>query len=393
MVLRDSSPLRIAFGNLCTKSWIAGCHYLKNLFIALKTQPNAPELILYGRSADGTDAMLAEYLSETLDPPVARFRGRQLIGRLERRFGVPLGAGRDHAALLRDQGIDAIFAGDLLGSAFDLPHVAWLPDFQHVHLPHMFSQQEREGRDRIYRRTVRWSNRIILSSHSALEDLEKFAPEDAPTGRVVNFTAQVSPTLYDHDPAWVRELHHLPDRFFYLPNQFWKHKNHETVVEALGLLKAKGTPVTVVCSGNTNDSRNPDYFSALKSRIQSLGIEDQFIILGMIPHDHIFPLIRQSLAVLQPSLFEAWSTSVEETKSIGKHIIVSDLPVHREQNPPQARYFVPRDPQALADALIEVDAKVHPGPDLELEQSAREDLPRRTSAFGEAFMRVIAEIL
>ncbi|MBL8132606.1 MAG: glycosyltransferase family 4 protein [Anaerolineae bacterium] len=392
MVSRASRPARVAFGNLCTQEWIAGCHYLKNLFVALKSIEEPPELILYGQAADTSDAMLAPYLDERLSPP-PRFRGAGSIERLERRLGLSLGVTRAEASFLRDHHVDAFFTAGLIGPSFELPRLAWLPDFQHMHLPEMFSPRERQGRDRSYRRAAQWSDRVILSSRSALEDLRRFAPVYAEKGRVVNFTAQISPSVYDTEPALVRDFHRLPERFFYLPNQFWKHKNHQTVVEALGLLKARGVNVTVVCSGSTRDQRNPEYFPALQARIQALGIEDRFIILGMIPHDHIFPLVRQSLAVLQPSLFEGWSTSVEETKSVGKRIILSDLPVHREQNPPQARFFSPRDPQALADCLAGAADQATPGPDLQMERLAREDLPRRTRAFGESFMSVIHEIV
>ena len=63
----------------------------------------------------------------------------------------------------------------------------------------------------------------------------------------------------------------------------------------------------------------------------------------MLPRAHVFRLMRQSLAVLQPSLFEGWSTSVEEAKSVGKRMILLDIPVHREQDPPRALFFDPRD--------------------------------------------------
>ena len=327
--------------------------------------------------------------------PVRRFKPTQLAFRAERRLGIPLGMSRYEATFLRKHAVDLIFTLYDLGPWFNLPLLAWLPDFQHVHLPEMFSAAEFKVRDRAYQRTAQWSSRVILGSKSGLEDFQRFAPEFAAKGRVIHFTAQVSASVYDSDPSWVCEQYDLPERFVYLPNQFWRHKNHQLVVEALGLLKAqaKATGVTIVCSGSTSDFRNPDYFPELQARIEQLGIQDKFLILGMIPHDHIFQLMRQSLAVLQPSLFEGWSTSVEETKSIGKRIVLSDLAVHREQDPPAALFFDPHDPQALADGLVKTFEEASPGPDLALELHAREQLPHRTKTFGEAFMQVAREIV
>jgi hypothetical protein len=51
-----------------------------------------------------------------------------------------------------------------------------------------------------------------------------------------------------------------------------------------------------------------------------------FIAPGVVPHAHVLQLMRQSLAVLQPSLFEGWSMSVEEAKSIGKRGLFRTYP-------------------------------------------------------------------
>jgi glycosyltransferase involved in cell wall biosynthesis len=185
----------------------------------------------------------------------------------------------------------------------------------------------------------------------------------------------------------------LPRRFVYLPNQFWAHKNHKVVVQALALAKAQGSQVTVVCTGSAWDHRNPWYFSELLATISELGLRDNLILLGFIPHAHLFQLMRQSLAVLQPSLFEGWSTTVEEAKSVGKSVILSDIPVHREQNPPQVTFFDPRDPKVLADCLVKVFDQKRPGPDHELEASARASWPLRAMDFGRAFVEIVQDVV
>jgi hypothetical protein len=101
--------------------------------------------------------------------------------------------------------------------------------------------------------------------------------------------------------------------------------------------------------------------------------------------------MRQSLAVIQPSLFEGWSTVVEEVKSLGKTILLSDLPVHREQNPPSAEYFNPMDAVSLAEKMIFLYATRAPGPELELEQSARQNFTSRLRHFGETFLEIVVE--
>ncbi len=38
-----------------------------------------------------------------------------------------------------------------------------------------------------------------------------------------------------------------------------------------------------------------------------------------------------STALINPSQFEGWSTTVEEAKSLGVKMLLSDLEVHKEQ--------------------------------------------------------------
>src|SRR5688572_28148468 len=48
------------------------------------------------------------------------------------------------------------------------------------------------------------------------------------------------------EPKRVRAMHGLPERYLFYPAQFWPHKNHKRIVEALALLRDRGTRVDVV---------------------------------------------------------------------------------------------------------------------------------------------------
>lgn len=57
---------------------------------------------------------------------------------------------------------------------------------------------------------------------------------------------------------------------------------------------------------------------------------------------------------MNPSLFEGWSTVVEEAKYRGKRIILSDIDVYIEQVSAYGYYFSPHDADALAKLMIHV---------------------------------------
>jgi glycosyltransferase involved in cell wall biosynthesis len=349
-------------------------------------QAMAPE------SYAGLQPWVDQVLREPTSPPSPGFWARQSI-RIQKKLGIWREPEPLLSEYLRAQQVDIVFANKSFGVQFTPPLLSWIPDFQHVHYPDMFTEDECRLRDASFSAMVRDAARVVVSSEDVRQDLVRFAPQAEAKARVLSFVAQPPADVYDHDPAVVCTHYHLPERFFFLPNQFWKHKNHMVVVEALTRLVAQHPEIVVVCTGNTNDYRNPLYFSELLAEIAQRGLRDNLIVLGLVPHTHLYQLMRQSLAVVQPSLFEGWSTTVEETKSIGKCIVLSDITVHREQDPPQAVYFDPCDPEQLAQCFLTIFANSIPGPDIKSEVRAREQLPARTRRFGQSFMDIVNEVI
>jgi glycosyltransferase involved in cell wall biosynthesis len=388
----SADPIRIGFGNFCSDDWIAGCHYLSNLFIALSVvETDRPAISVINTSVAQADHFAARVDHPWYQPLIFAPR-RDLSQRLRARLGRPA---NDYADFLRAAGVDVLFTKSMgrREVAAGVPVLAWIPDFQHLHMPELFPPDEIASRNHHFKLVTDNASRIILSSHAALADLASFAPGAEARARILHFVAHVHPSIYDRDPAWVADHYHLPPRFVYLPNQFWIHKNHAVVVDALAIARQTDPSITVVCTGSTHEHRDPAYFPKLLARVSELGIRDNFIVLGTIPYAHVPSLIRQSLAVLQPSKFEGWSTIVEECKSTGKGMILSALPVHHEQDPPNTRYFPPDDPQALAQHLIDVFASTAPGPDAGLEAQARATLMERMGQVGSTLMDIVREVL
>ena len=143
-------------------------------------------------------------------------------------------------------------------------------------------------------------------------------------------------------------MHGLPQRYFYMPNQLWRHKNHLLVIEALKRLKQRGLGVVVASTGKAADARNPGHPADVIEAVRESGLEQEMRFLGMVPYEHVMPLARASLALINPSLFEGWSTTVEEAKALGVPMLLSDIPLHREQAGTGAEYFDPHDADAAA---------------------------------------------
>ncbi|WP_213741224.1 glycosyltransferase [Bradyrhizobium sp. dw_411] len=380
----DRAPLRVAFTNIPRRLWVGGYNYQSNLFVALNR--HCPGEILPVVFAGTNDD--PEELAELGEIPGVEIVRSRAFDRRRTSLLAALTLGLDRPAVTEFQAkrIDLVFeAARFFGWRLPFPAVAWFPDFQHRGLPQLFSPAARWRRDIGFRAQIASGRSILLSSESALRDCREFYPNLRNEVSVVRFAAQPAAGLLTTDIDDVLAQYGLPSGYFYLPNQFWRHKNHQVVVDALDLARQRGLDVVVAVSGSPDDSRESGYFDDLMKQVKNRGLETNFRYLGMIPLDHVYALLRASIALINPSRFEGWSTTVEEAKSFGVPAILSDIDVHREQTGGTARYFGVDDPQALARHLGDVwQAAGSPAV-----RDLRPDLDARVASFAVDFARVI----
>ncbi|MBM7353838.1 glycosyltransferase involved in cell wall biosynthesis [Lelliottia amnigena] len=99
-----------------------------------------------------------------------------------------------------------------------------------------------------------------------------------------------------------------------------------------------------------NDYRGGEHINFIRSLLQK-DVHKKFNLLGLIDRDELNYLMKGSIAVINPSRFEGWSTTVEEAKYLGKRLILSDIPVHHEQNPPDSLYVKCDDVEGMISAM------------------------------------------
>ncbi len=270
--------------------------------------------------------------------------------------------------------------------------ISWIPDFQHCLWPEFFPQAERQARDEDAAKVVANASLLVFSSEAVREDFQKILPSQQVQTAVLPFYSYPQQQWYEGRPQETAAAYGLPERFFICCNQFWIHKNHKILGDALKILKEQyGLEIPIVCTGSAMDHRTPLYADLLKQYWISLGISEQIYLLGMLPREDQLQLIRRSLAVVQPSLSEGWSTVVEDARAFGKTILLSDLPVHLEQQPRGAVYFSPWKAEDLAALLKETWDKTAAGPDLEAEEEARAELPLLVKNFAQQFMSILQQ--
>ncbi|UPK40332.1 glycosyltransferase family 4 protein [Bradyrhizobium sp. 186] len=381
------SSLRVAFTFIPRRLHAGGFNYLRNLFTALDRYcPGELEPVMFAGLSDD-------------DNELATFAAIPRVGVVKDRAferdhsGVPnaLLAGIDFAAAaaFRSANIDVVFEhARFFGWRLPLPVVAWFPDLQHRSLPHLFSRAAWWRREIGFRAQLASGRSIILSSESALNDCRRYYERARNQMSVVKFASRPTDDLLAANPREIIRLYELPEVYFYLPNQFWRHKNHRLVVEALTILAGRGVKAVVAVSGGPDEP--PAYFNSIMRDIEERGLKENFRYLGLIPLAHVYALLRSCRALINPSRFEGWSTTVEEAKSLEVPMIVSDLDVHREQTGGSAAYFNVDDAAALAGYLAEAVAKDEPFHVRQLGFSVENRVAKFAEEFVDAIKRAAA---
>ena len=385
--------MRVAFMLIGGKNWTGGYNYLLNLVrvLAAHAAGRITPILFFGADTAPEEAL-----------PFSAIAGAEVVrsavmnqARKPRSLLASVVLGRDAAAraLFEQHRVDVVFeAAQFFGARIGLPAIAWIPDFQHRYLPQMFSRAGYWKRDIGFRAQVAAGRCIMLSSEDSRQSCERLYPGSAGRTSAVRFAVPPGPPVAAAEARALADSYGLPEHFFFMPNQFSQHKNHMLVLRALALLRERGHPVVVAASGKPMDARNPAYFGAVQGTIASLGLQQELRLLGMIPTPHLAALMRASVALLNPSLFEGWSTTVEEARSSGTPMLLSDLAVHREQAGDQARYFDRTSAASLADALRAFEVLSPPQRE-QLAAAARGDAEQRVRRFAAEFVAVAQRCL
>lgn len=233
----------------------------------------------------------------------------------------------------------------------DSKRISWFPDYQYDHLPEFYTPQTYVAARQRAIAAAYLSNKLMLSSEDAARDFHRLFPDSKAKVYVQHFTV-THPDFSMLNKDKVMHKHGIDRPYFYSPNQYWGHKNHPVVIDAVAELVKRGhKDVLVLFSGKEWDDRNQEYVPSLKQKVKDLHLEDNIRFLGFLERKEQLLIMQNSEAVIQPSLFEGWSTVIEDARALNKFVIASDLDVNKEQLQTNVRFFERHSSKALADAI------------------------------------------
>ncbi len=335
------------------EDWIGGAYYIQNLIRSLNYLPKTEQIQLHILASD---KQAFEELKKVTGYPKMKFVSHAIHYNKMETF-----INRVSFRIMKKKLISKRIELEWLFPLFDVPNhlkhindlVFWIPDLQEKFLPNFFSKEDVKMRHERYLNMIQLNHKIVFSSQSALNDFDTFYPDSKNEKKVLQF-AVVHPDLMKADIKVVKEKYRITGDYFFSPNQFWQHKNHISIIEAVKILKDKGVVVKVIFTGKEYDYRNPDYTTNLKQKVIDYKLENEILFLGFIDRIDQLVLMKNAQAVIQPSLFEGWSTVVEDAKALNQTLIVSNIAVHQEQLGDKGYFFSPNNYNELVQKMVEV---------------------------------------
>jgi glycosyltransferase involved in cell wall biosynthesis len=235
--------------------------------------------------------------------------------------------------------------------SMSVPYVCAVFDLQHRYQPFMPEASARgywERWDEQYRQTLGRATYVITGTRVGRREIERFY--QVPRERILRLP---HPTpgfalAAANQPRQPRPSYLGDAPFIFYPAQFWAHKNHVTLLEALALLRGQHKlDLQLVLVGSDQGNK-----SFVLERIAAMGLSGAVHVRGFVERPELIALYQHALALTYVSTCGPENLPPLEAFALGCPVINTDLPGAKEQLGDAAIIVSMTEPAALADAVL-----------------------------------------
>jgi glycosyltransferase involved in cell wall biosynthesis len=267
-------------------------------------------------------------------------------------------------------GVDLMIYPDSSPLSFEagIPYIMAIHDLQHrlqPEFPEVSANGEWECREYMFRNGVRYATLLLADSEVGKEDILNFyGPYGITPDRVK--VLPFLPACYlgvdvsESERHRLRTTYHLPERYLFYPAQFWPHKNHTRIVQALGLLKQEhGLKIPIVFCGSYTGEIRERTFHEVMLQSSHLGVEKQIHYLGYVRDEDMSGLYAEAVALVMPTFFGPTNIPPLESWAFGRPVLSSDIRGIREQIGDAGVLVDPRSVEAIAEGIFRLWTNEH----------------------------------
>lgn len=252
-------------------------------------------------------------------------------------------------ALLREKCDLWIFpAHNLRSYQFPVPALVAIHDLMFRYekrFPESASAWEYWNRERSCRNICRWSSGVLvdsevgrqqmIESYGIAEELVFALPFIAPRYMRV----EASPPGFD-------ERYRLPAKFLFYPAQFWEHKNHQKLIEAVARLKAELPDIKLVLAGSKKNA-----YDRVRDLVTQLELDSDVLFLGYVPDADMPELYRRARALVMPTFCGPTNIPPLEAFVVGCPVAASGIYGMPDQLGDAGLLFDPESLEEIVDCI------------------------------------------
>lgn len=228
----------------------------------------------------------------------------------------------------------------------DIAVISMLLDLQHMEMPWFFSDAEIKSRIAEYSYAINRSDHLIAISEYEKNNFKKYYDVSRVTVMyLAGFMAE------DSKGTKQSRISDAGDRGDYLiyPAVPWQHKNHEILIQAIGVLKGRGVRIPVVL---TNTGGRTEMKKKLGDVADAHGVSDLVSLEAYLPEDELFTLFTGSTGMVFPTLYEGFGIPLVDAMALGVPVLTTKTSAVPEICGDAAAYFSnPSNAIAMADDL------------------------------------------
>lgn len=208
---------------------------------------------------------------------------------------------------------------------------------------------EYESREFHFAETCRWSRGVLVDSELGKQHLVDSYGIAAQKVFVLPYIAPAY--IYDDEgtnPEAVRERYSLPEKFFFYPAQFYRHKNHEALIEAVARMRADHPDVKLVLVG----AKERNSYEEVRRQVADLDLSKNVLFLGYVPDRDMAALYRLARALVMPTFFGPTNIPQLEAFALGCPVATSRIYGIPEQVGDAALLFDPSSTEEIRECLV-----------------------------------------
>lgn len=233
-----------------------------------------------------------------------------------------------------------------------VPALGTVHDLMHRYegrFPEVSANGEFESREFHFSETVRWSKAVLVDSELGKKQLVEsygISPQK------VFVLPYIAPSyIYEYDggrDAAVRAQYSLPDKFFFYPAQFYQHKNHGALLNAVARMRQAHPDVKLALVG----AKDRNGYDDVTREVARLGLGDNVIFLGYAPDGDMAALYHMARALVMPTYFGPTNIPQLEAFAMGCPVATSRIYGIPEQVGDAALLFDPSSVEEIHDTMV-----------------------------------------